>query len=346
MRKTIEVPVIHYTGDHIPDHRPGKLATAKQFDRVREMICETCSRFGYVGPYDRVKHEEFVYWVIDDQYSDERYQYVEIIKPKGMSGEWLHELMATLKRCPQWGVGIANIGGGYLMVLADRLMVTGPCYEEARTFDDVVQCSRRSLDVQQLIENTHDDSGLQQLSQYPELRTAPLRLSHLDQVTDRGLQYVASFGGVACLDLDDSFVSDSGLIHLKSLTHLETLSLSNTRVTDAGLIHLKSLTQMDMLSLSNTRVTGVGLTHFADLPMLKILDLCGCALKPSAFRAIAQLRNLREIYLDNTPTSDAGLVMLEVLENLTQIHIRKTQVSKSAVKRFRSAKPICEVATK
>lgn len=320
MPKSADIPVIHYTGDRIPDDRPGKPATAARWERVWEAICKTCARHGSTGPYhSAADNAELTYWVVEDQYNEDRYQYVEICKPGGMHADWLLDLMKTLGRFPFWGTGIVNLGGGYLMVFADRLMVTGPTFEGAASFDDVVRCSHHSLELQKIVAGVRDDAGLEQLFRIPELRDWPLNLRHLDQVTDAGLPFVAALRGVAWLNLSESYVTDRGLPHLKPLTRLEDLSLSNTRVTGEGLAHLACLTS------------------------LKEIGLGGCPLTPAGYRALAHFVHLERLSLSNTSFSDSELSLFEGHKKLSRLWLSGTRVSDTALSRFRRALPNCEI---
>jgi hypothetical protein len=319
MPKTSDILVIHYSGDRIPDDRPGEPATGDEWYRVWKAIQRRCGRHGFVGPYHEVDYDALVYWVVEDQYNEERYQYVEICKSAGMHAAWLLDLMKTLRRFPSWGAGIVNLGGGYLMVFADRLMVTGPTFDGAANFDDVVRCARHSLELQEIVAGVRDDAGLEQLAQIPELRDAALVLGQLDQVTDLGLPLVATLRGATWLNLTDSYVTDSGLPHLKPLTQLEDLSLSGTRVTGEGLVHL------------------VG------LPSLKEIEVGGCPLTAAGFRALAQFVDLEQLDLSETCVSDAELSLFEGHKRLCRLWIAGTQVSDAAIARFSNSVPNCEI---
>jgi len=86
-----------------------------------------------------------VYWVIDDQYNDELYQYVEICASAQFTAEWIVDIMTTLGRWPGWGIGIA-LKEGYVLIFADKLMVNGPCFAGAHDFLTVIAAARKSLE--------------------------------------------------------------------------------------------------------------------------------------------------------------------------------------------------------
>ncbi len=130
--------IVYYDAECIPDDRPRGPVSSEQFFTVREAIVEGCRRHGLVGPDDGGTHENFVYWVIDDQYNDERYQYLELCKPSAMNKAWLLDLMKTLEEFPDWGVGV-SVERGYMLVFYDRLMINGPALKGAATIDEVIE---------------------------------------------------------------------------------------------------------------------------------------------------------------------------------------------------------------
>jgi hypothetical protein len=319
MSKRDSIPVIHYTADRIPDDRPGGPATGDQFDALWEALVETCGRHGAAERDADVDFGDLDYWVVDDQYNDERYQYIEVCKPRGMTLAWLRDVMATLKRYPHWGAGIVGLGEGYMLVFADRLMVTGPRFEGATTFDGVVACARRALELGELVREARDDAGLERLTHVPELVTARMELRNLAQVTDAGLQFIARLRGLSSLDLSDS------------------------RVTDRGLFQLRSMTALKDLWLANTRVTGEGLVHLAALPVLKELSVRGCSLTKEGFRSLEKLVSLELLDLSGTNTTVDDLEHLERLTQLKSLHLARTKVSRRASGRLKRTLPGCSV---
>jgi hypothetical protein len=87
------VVVVHFEGKRVPDDRPGKKATSRTFQVVRDEVVASCNRHGKVNALGEAE-----FWVIDDQYNEERYQYLEVTKASAMSKKWLLDLMATLKK--------------------------------------------------------------------------------------------------------------------------------------------------------------------------------------------------------------------------------------------------------
>lgn len=86
------------------------------------------------------------YFVIDDQYNDERYVYVEVVRPAAFTEAWLRDLMRTLARQPGWGAGLVSFRKGYVLVFADRIIVTGKPFAKCRDLTDVVRQGRAEME--------------------------------------------------------------------------------------------------------------------------------------------------------------------------------------------------------
>src|SRR5204863_475727 len=87
-------------------------------------------------------------------------------------------------------------------------------------------------------------------------------------VTDSDLGMLERLPNLRKLDL-----TDAGLEPIASLHHLEELNLGGSKITDLGLAKLKGLTELRSLDLSRTMVTGKGLESLAGLPKLTSLSL-------------------------------------------------------------------------
>jgi hypothetical protein len=86
-----------------------------------------------------------LYWVIDDQYNHEMYQYVEFPKGVGCTADWLSDVTAMLKDHAGWGIGVGGISDGYLLIFADRLMVQGEPFRDCADAASVLRMIQRSL---------------------------------------------------------------------------------------------------------------------------------------------------------------------------------------------------------
>jgi hypothetical protein len=141
------VKVIHYTSNRVDNPNPRGETSRIEFDKVRQDVIATCRRFGMTGP-DKGPDgwpTNPAYFVIDDQYNSELYQYVEVLDRKAMSAEWIKSAMQTLARHPGWGICIKNIKNGYLIIFADRLMITGPVFEECNDATSVATTVSKHL---------------------------------------------------------------------------------------------------------------------------------------------------------------------------------------------------------
>ncbi len=121
------VLIEHYTAERVPNYDPAGDPSWEKFAEVRQSVLKVCARHGTTGPdleYDIKIGPDF--WVVDDRYNAERYQYVQVYKPSLLTAQWIADMMAALAEHPCWGVGVSNITGGYLLIFGDRLMVTGP----------------------------------------------------------------------------------------------------------------------------------------------------------------------------------------------------------------------------
>lgn len=371
MGKEQNIPVIHYRAAHIPDDRPGAGSrAARRFWNVYTDVVDLCRKYGPVGPDDRdagYDYEDFVFWVVEDQYDEERYQYVEICRPEGMTEDWLLELAALLKRkWPRWGVGV-RIPLGYLMVFPDRLMVTGRTFRRCTTIPAVIASTRKAMALEETIGRCRSDADLERLTQVPGIDKLPMDLRDLKRVTDAGLVFLARLHGVRRLSLESPHITDQGLAWLSTLSKLDDLSLERTRITDAGLVHLRELPRLKVLYLRGCRVTDAGLEHLAgsrklealyldhtwitddglihlrSLPRLRRLYLERCRITNDGLAHLGKLTSLEGLDLSGTKVSDAGLIHLRRLRGLEFLALEGTRITSAAGEAFQQELPNCRV---
>ena len=166
------VRIEHFTEKHIPD--PNGNVSSLQFHEARNAVVTACRLHGPTGPFgvlplDKLANfEEWLplweqgdpnaaYFVVDDQYNTERYQYVECSDPDFFTQEWIQDLMAAMQRFPGWGIGIASIPDGYILVFADKVMVRGSCFDTSSDLQSVVEVACNSL-------NNRNEKGNEQWS--------------------------------------------------------------------------------------------------------------------------------------------------------------------------------------
>jgi len=70
---------------------------------------------------------------------------VEVLDRSALSREWLAAIVQVLRRHPGWAVGVKNIKGGYLLIFANRLLVTGPSFAGCNDLRSVVKAASRNL---------------------------------------------------------------------------------------------------------------------------------------------------------------------------------------------------------
>jgi hypothetical protein len=115
------VVVEHYTATHIDNPNPAGETSGDDFWEVYEGLEEVCRHYGPTGPGD----VDCDLYLVDDQYNDELYHYLQIYNRSLACPELLHDLMRALKRYPGWGIGVSNIRFAYLLIFESKLMVTG-----------------------------------------------------------------------------------------------------------------------------------------------------------------------------------------------------------------------------
>ena len=151
--------IVPFSQDRVPNDFPGGDLPWQMYHTVRNALVETCRIHGPTGPMGVVNIEPDVnnpyimlaedlefwedgdpdpwYFIIDDQYNDERYCYAELHGDEPLNAAWLLSITTTLRRFSGWGLGINNIWKSYLLIFGDRLMVKGRL-AKCTTADEVV----------------------------------------------------------------------------------------------------------------------------------------------------------------------------------------------------------------
>jgi hypothetical protein len=114
-----------------------------------------------------------------------------------------------------------------------------------------------------------NNDHLAKLSEFSHLRW--LVVVESPEVTDEGLQHLASTRALRDLMLEGTSVTNDGLSYLQR-TRLEELAISSDNVTDEGLRHIGSLTRLRILSLE-APVTDDGMGHLKSLVNLEELRI-------------------------------------------------------------------------
>jgi hypothetical protein len=152
--------VEHYTADRIPNPYPGGELPWQIYHTVRNAVVRTCRRHGPTGPLGErpldqayvqsakqweLGDEDPVYWIVDDQYNHEMYLYMEFQDARGCTPEWLADVTRTLAEFPGWGIGVASLKKGYVLIFTDRLLVQGPGFRECRDAASVVRAMQKQV---------------------------------------------------------------------------------------------------------------------------------------------------------------------------------------------------------
>lgn len=165
-------PIIqHYRRERIPNPYPPGDLPWQIYHIVRNDILRVCRQFGTVGPmaecpltggletpddWPAEPGDRSDYYIVDDQYNHERYLYMYVHGERFFTVKWLGAVMKALARHTGWGIGILSFSDGYMLVYADRLLVTGKGFRGCRDFASVMrsgkQQSKRFMEL-------HPESG-------------------------------------------------------------------------------------------------------------------------------------------------------------------------------------------
>ncbi len=153
--EVLSLPIIPYTEERIPNPNPAGPLPWHEHQKVRNALVRVCRSHGPTGPLGilpigffesmpnvrawEAGDQDPVYFVIDDQYNDELYQYLEFCKPGAMTKEWLSDVVAMLHDHFGWGVCISSLSGNYAIIFADRLLVTGEKLGKCRSVSEILE---------------------------------------------------------------------------------------------------------------------------------------------------------------------------------------------------------------
>jgi hypothetical protein len=161
MRDVAKLAVEHYTADRVDNPNPRGETPWHVYHTVRNAMVRCCRKHGPVGPlgvlpFDAKRpqfeveawergDEQPVYWIVDDQYNDEMYLYMELEDASGCTSDWLADVTQTLAQFPGWGIGVVSLKRGYVLIFADRLMVQGPGFQGCRDVSSVLKAMREQV---------------------------------------------------------------------------------------------------------------------------------------------------------------------------------------------------------
>lgn len=107
---------------------------------LRKELVLVCGKHGHVGPDDpnSVRH----FWVVDDRYNEERYQYMEALSSEHITVAWFEDVLELLQSYPGWGIGVSNFPENYLLIFGDRLMVNGNTLPKCKSIEGIVEAMK------------------------------------------------------------------------------------------------------------------------------------------------------------------------------------------------------------
>jgi parallel beta-helix repeat protein len=192
-----------------------------------------------------------------------------------------------------------------------------------------------------MVDTPVSDAGLIPLSKLPRLEVLWVART---QMTAVGLGHVAKMKSLRWLLLDDLPITDDDLALLKGLKNLTTLSLSRTKVTGVGLKHLEGLPNLTgELILHGCPISAEGMAALGKLTSLTTVNLNATPVTDAGVKHLEGMEALRELELGDTGLSDAGLETVAKLPNLVRLSVANTKVTAAGVKKFRAARPQCQV---
>lgn len=333
--KTVETQIVYYDAESLPDGKQGDRSISyDKFYDVRYDVVKACGEHGTTLPDGVNAAEDPVYFIVDNWYNDwERYQYLEVCKPPGLTRDWLDALMVVLRKHDGWRVGVGGLGDGYAVIFSDKIMVTGDAFRECDSLDQFMEIASRGLRIQDLMEHC-DDVALEELSKIATHRRS-LKIGD-SRVTDEGLANLRAFPQLLELDLNDTKITDEGLKNLRLVPNLLELRLDGTKVTDNGLQSLSVLTDLRDLNLDETKIVGQGLVSLSDCESLEELWLQGAKIDDSALSVIAGFPALKVLHLSDTAVTDAGVAELRRATNLVELTLLGTHITDEGLRYLES----------
>lgn len=148
--KRLPLAVVYYNEERIDNFPPPeeteddeKGISVNDVNRfaLREDLLNVLEKHGLTAPDDPADDPHF--YLVDDQYNEERYHYMQIYAPVMISLNWLKDITDTLRCYSGWGVGITNFRKGYLLIFADRLLVTGSAFRRCKDAQSVLEAVKK-----------------------------------------------------------------------------------------------------------------------------------------------------------------------------------------------------------
>lgn len=166
MKNANELAIKYYTENHVPNPSPGNDLSWPAYQRMRNHVIRACRQCGPVkgvGEWiipPRGEEEwpwspgdsEGPYSVEVDQYDSDLYIYVDIDSPAAFNWLWIEAIVKVLKDHAGWGVGVRCLSNGYVLIFADRLLVTGQALRTCKNVADVICAVQEAMKLDQVNE--------------------------------------------------------------------------------------------------------------------------------------------------------------------------------------------------
>ena len=185
--------------------------------------------------------------------------------------------------------------------------------------EDMPQPIRRHADAIKALKITKYSYLKYKLNERGEVVEISLRAPKINFISDDALRPLAELDTLKSLDLAScANVTDKGLEHLATLNHLERLTLGRNKIHGEGLASLKKLTKMKSLVLGNP-ISDEELRHLGNFQQLVQLSLYGTRVTDAGIDHVAGLTNLRDLNLNGTVVTDKGIHKLQSLTKLESL---------------------------
>ena len=153
MKHTFQI--IHVAADYLPPRRSGETPWQEYFS-VRNAIVTVCRRHGPTGPMGLAVIEpggdqpegwergddDPVYFVVDDQYNDDPWLYLEVLHSSGLTENWFMDVSSEMSQFPGWSLFISHFVKGSLVIESDRICVGGVAFEICSDLPGILDAAR------------------------------------------------------------------------------------------------------------------------------------------------------------------------------------------------------------
>lgn len=189
--------------------------------------------------------------------------------------------------------------------------------EENGNFSDAVVANISKLgNLRNLLvtETQVTDGSMRHLAELKRLER--LQMWAVREVSDSGVQYLASLKHLQDVDLNFSKISDDSLRVLAQLPCLETLDVQGIQLTDEGLEHLADVRTLRKLWVNmpyqgDTSFTDLGISHLSKLDALEKLVITGSGITDVGLQQLGSLKQLKNLSVSSNAVTKEGISSLK-----------------------------------